>query len=232
MLDCNTPLARGKWSKLGIAHEYVKFQISNPKRNGGKRQEAEGKMREKSEVGKRLEMRPLKARDYPAVVEIYRQTPRFIVELNGRPTESIGLEMVEEDAAQAANHGATFAGLFSRDSGTLIGVTDYVPSGHKGRPSQAWIALLMITEPHQRQGYGTEAYQLIEDTILADPGVQTISLGVLVNNGPALGFWAAMGYQRVGSTVTDKDGREVVILQKQRTEPVRPDVARGDDGIE
>jgi len=55
-------------------------------------------------------MRALGARDYPAVVEIYRQTPRFIVELNGRSPDSIGLEMVEEDAAQAANHGATFAG--------------------------------------------------------------------------------------------------------------------------
>jgi RimJ/RimL family protein N-acetyltransferase len=132
--------------------------------------------------------------------------------------------MVEEDAAQAANHGATFAGLFLRNSGTMIGVTDCVPSGHKGRPSQAWIALLMIAEPYQRQGYGTEAYRLIEDTLFADPGVQTISLGVLVNNGPALGFWAAMGYQRVGSTVTDKDGREVVILQKHRPQhsPARP----------
>ena len=54
----------------------------------------------------RVELRPLKAGDYPAVVEVYQQTPRFIVELNGRPAESIGLEMVEEDAAQAAQHGA------------------------------------------------------------------------------------------------------------------------------
>lgn len=167
-------------------------------------------------MNRRLEMRPLAARDYAAVVEIYRQTPRFVVELNGRSAESINLEMVEEDAAQAANHGAQFAGLFLCASSTMMGVADFVPSGYKGRPSQAWIALLMIAEPYQRQGYGREACQLIEETILADPLVQTIGLGVLVKNGPALGFWQAMGYQRVGSTVTDNDGRELVILKKDR----------------
>jgi len=173
-------------------------------------------MQEAADASSRLEMRALSARDYPAAAEVYRQTPRFIVELNGRTAESIGLEMVEEDAAQAANHGAQFVGLFLRESGAMIGVADFVPGGYKGRPSQAWIALLMIAEPHQRQGYGREACRLIEQTILADPIVQTIGLGVLINNGPALGFWQAMGYQRVGSTVQDKDGREVVILQKNR----------------
>ena len=168
-----------------------------------------------------VEMRPLKASDYPAAVEVYRQTPRFIVELNGRPADRINLEMVEEDAAQAANHGATFAGLFLRKSGQLIGVADYVPGGYRGRPSQAWLALLLIAGSYQRQGYGTEAYRLVEVAIFANPDVQTIGLGVLVNNGPALGFWAAMGFQRAGSTVPDRDGREWVILQKHRGGPAQ-----------
>jgi RimJ/RimL family protein N-acetyltransferase len=166
--------------------------------------------------GLRLEMRALGARDYAAVVEIYRRTPRFVVELNGRPAESIGLEMVEEDAAQAAHHGAQFVGLFLRESGALIGVADFVPSGYKGRPSQAWIALLLIAEPYQRQGYGAEAYRLIKDAIFADPVVETIGLGVLIKNSPALAFWQTLGYQHVGSTVTDKDGREVMILKQDR----------------
>ena len=169
----------------------------------------------------RVELRPLKASDYPAVVEVYRQTPRFMVELNGRSAESIGLEMVEEDAAQAAQHGATFAGLFLRATGQMIGVTDYVPGGYRGRPGQAWIALLLMAGPYQRQSYGTEAYRLVEEAILANPDVQTLGLGVLVKNGPALGFWAAMGFQRAGSTVSDRDGRELVILQKHRGGPAQ-----------
>jgi len=76
----------------------------------------------------------------------------------------------------------------------------------------------MIAEPYQRQGYGTEAYRMIEEAIFADPDVQTISLGVLVNNGPAIAFWQRMGYRRAGSTVKDKDGREVLMLQKHRPE--------------
>ena len=168
-----------------------------------------------------LEMRALGADDYPTVVEVYRQTPRFIVELNKRPAESINLEMVEEDAAQAANHGAIFAGLFLRPGGPMMGVVDYVPGGYRGRPSQAWIALLLVAGPYQRQGYGTEAYRLVEDAIMANPDVRTIGLGVLVNNGPALGFWAAMGFQRAGSTVPDRDGREQVILQKHRGGPAQ-----------
>ena len=86
--------------------------------------------------------------------------------------------MVEEDAAQAANHGAQFVGFFLRASGAMIGVADFVPSGYRSRPSLAWLALLMIAEPYQRQGYGTEAYGLIEAAILANPDVQTIGLGV------------------------------------------------------
>jgi RimJ/RimL family protein N-acetyltransferase len=127
--------------------------------------------------------------------------------------------MVEEDAAQAAQHGAIFEGLFLRKSGQMIGVMDYVPGGYRGRPSQAWLALLLIAGPYQRQGYGTEAYRLVEANLFSNPDVQTIGLGVLLNNGPALGFWAAMGFQRVGSTVLDRDGRELVILQKHRRGP-------------
>jgi RimJ/RimL family protein N-acetyltransferase len=163
-------------------------------------------------------MRRLGADDYPAAVEVYRQSPRFIVELNSRPAESIELAMVEEDAAQAANHGALFVGLFLRASGQMIGVADFVPSGYRGRPSFAWLALLMIAEPYQRQGYGAEAYELIERAIFADPDVQTIGLGVLINNGPAIAFWQRMGFGRAGSTVKDKDGREILMLQKQRAE--------------
>jgi RimJ/RimL family protein N-acetyltransferase len=170
---------------------------------------------------KRLETKALSAGDYPAVVEVYRQTPRFIVELNGRPAESINLEMVEEDAAQAANHGAIFAGLFLRQGGQMIGVVDWVPGGYRGRPSQAWLALLLIAGPYQRQGYGAEAYRLVEQDLFAHPDVQTIGLGVLVQSGPALGFWAAIGFQRAGSTVSDRDGREVVILQKHRGGPAQ-----------
>jgi RimJ/RimL family protein N-acetyltransferase len=166
----------------------------------------------------RLEVRPLGADDYTAVVEVYRQTPRFIVELNGRPAESIGLEMVEEDAAQAANHGAPLAGIFLRESGQMIGVADYVPGSYRQRPSQAWLALLLIAGPYQRNGYGTEVYRLIEDEIFANPDVDTIGLGVLVNNGPAIAFWQRMGYRRAGSTAPDRDGREILILHKQRPE--------------
>jgi len=163
-------------------------------------------------------MRSLGADDYPAAVEVYRRSPRFIVELNGRPAESIDLAMVEEDAAQAANHGAPFVGLSLRASGEMIGVADFVPSGYRGRPSLAWLALLMIAEPYQRQSYGAEAYRLIEEAIFADPDVQTIGLGVLVNNGPAIAFWQRMGFQRAGSTVKDKDGHEILMLQKHRPE--------------
>ncbi len=166
----------------------------------------------------RLEIRPLRARDYPAAVEVYRRSPRFVVELNGRPAEDINLAMVEEDAAQAAEHGAVFAGIFVREGGEMIGVADYVPAGYRGLLSQAWIALLMIAEPYQRKGYGREAYRMIENAIYSDPRVRTIGLGVLVRNGPAMGFWQAMGYRREGSTVTDKDGREVVLLSKKRVE--------------
>jgi RimJ/RimL family protein N-acetyltransferase len=94
--------------------------------------------------------------------------------------------------------------------GTLVGAaeTALVPP-----PSTAWIALLIIRQEVQRHGYGTEAADLLEAHLLAQPGIAHIGLGVLAHNTPALAFWERRGYRR-GLVRRDTHGNEVITLRR------------------
>jgi RimJ/RimL family protein N-acetyltransferase len=141
----------------------------------------------------RLEIRPLVASEYLAAVKIYRQTPGFVVEIEGHAPESINLAMVEQEAREAAEHGALCCGVFLR-GGELIGIATFEKNNHADKQDTAWIALLMIAEAFQKHGYGAEAYKALEGSIFADPAVHVIGLGVLPNNKAGSEFWRRMGY--------------------------------------
>ena len=96
----------------------------------------------------------------------------------------------------------------------MVGVAIYELSGYQGDPACAWIALLMIAEPFQRQGYGAEACRIIENEILGNLRVQTIKLGVLANNQAALAFWNEMGYRKTGTRECRETGQNLIIMQK------------------
>ncbi len=164
----------------------------------------------------RLEMRDLTPQDYPAALLVYRQAPDFMVCLSGCAPEALTLALVAQEAAEAGAHGARYAGLFRRTDETLIGLAVFEPCGYRGERATAWIALLLLAEPYQRQGYGTEAARLLEEAIFADAKVRRIRLGVLVNNQGALRFWRRVGYRRRGGTVSSADGHDVYIMVRGR----------------
>lgn len=96
--------------------------------------------------------------------------------------------------------------------GALVGAAEMalVPP-----PSTAWIALLIIRHEAQRQGYGTEAADLLEAHLLAQPGIEHIGLGVLTQNAPALAFWEGRGYRR-GLVRRDTHGNEVITMRRDK----------------
>jgi RimJ/RimL family protein N-acetyltransferase len=122
--------------------------------------------------------------------------------------------MLTREAGDARANGGIFVGIRLRGNQQMVGVASYVPSGYKGQPSHAWIALLMIAEKFHYQGYGTEAYQLIEETISTDTKVLAIGLGVLANNPIALCFWQKMGYRTTGIRKQDAQGHEIILMEK------------------
>ncbi len=101
--------------------------------------------------------------------------------------------------------------------GTRVGVaeTALVPP-----PNSGWIALLLIEQAYQRQGFGSEAADLLEAHLFAQPGITRIGLGVLVQNEPGIAFWTKRGYQ-AGLRRRDNHGNEVITMRLNR--PGAPD---------
>jgi RimJ/RimL family protein N-acetyltransferase len=163
----------------------------------------------------RLFIRDLTPPDYAAALLVYRKATDFMERLSGYAPEALNLALVEQEAAEAREHGARYAGIFRRTDSALLGLAIVQPHGYKGDKASAWIALLLLGEPHQRQGYGRDAYRLLEKEIFADPAVRRIKLGVLIHNEGALHFWHRVGFRRQGG-VARSDGHEVYILVKGR----------------
>jgi RimJ/RimL family protein N-acetyltransferase len=164
----------------------------------------------------RLYISPVESGDLPEVAEVYRHSPGYLVDVSGEAPESIGPELVARESAEAREHGALFFGIRLERSNKVIGVATCKPSGYQGDFACAWIALLMIAEPFQRQGYGEEAYRLIEELVFSNRAILTIKLGVLPNNPIALAFWHRMGYVESGSGKCKATGQEMVLMQKQK----------------
>jgi RimJ/RimL family protein N-acetyltransferase len=162
----------------------------------------------------RLFITLLTVKDYPEAVEVYRNSLHYLVELSSEAPESAGLEMLTREASDARVYSGIVVCIRLRGNQQMVGVASYVPSGYNGQPSHAWIALLMIAEKFHYQGYGTEAYQLIEETISSNTKVLSIGLGVLANNPVALRFWQKMGYRTTGIRKPDAQGHEIILMEK------------------
>ena len=93
---------------------------------------------------------------------------------------------------------------------TIGTVAIQAPNPSDGLP---WIGLLLIEALSQRQDFGTEAAQAIEDP-LASEGWPSVRLFALRENLGVRGFWETIGY-RVGSEAKDAHGREAWLLEKE-----------------
>ena len=168
--------------------------------------------------GSTLIVNPLTADEFPEAAVIYRNSWHFLVELSGEVPDSIGMELVTREVTEASTNGAIFAGIRLKENRQLVGVVTYQLGGYRGQPSQAWIALLMVAEQFQSLGYGGEAYRLVEEAIFTDPGISTISLGVLTNNPKALKFWQKMGYSGTDIRTQGDTAHDILVMKKLRSQ--------------
>ena len=158
-----------------------------------------------------LEIRPVEQRDLEAVLEVYRQCEDFLAL---GPAATASMEMVLKDRELSRSENGLFCGVFSA-GGELIGVLDYVPQGYRGRPRMAFIELFMLAAAFRDQGIGRAVVEALENEIRKGGPVDTILLGVQVNNPLALQFWQRNGYRIVSKPKLYPDGTTAVDLQKE-----------------
>jgi ribosomal protein S18 acetylase RimI-like enzyme len=60
------------------------------------------------------------------------------------------------------------------------------------------LGLLLISETHQKKGFGKLAYKAIEEIACAWAGVRKIRIGVVMTNKVVLPFWESIGFRETG----------------------------------
>jgi ribosomal protein S18 acetylase RimI-like enzyme len=157
-----------------------------------------------------FEIRPIFPDGLGDVLEIYRLCEDFLA-LGPDPHASV--EMVERDYNGAQQAGRSYCGIYLEQN-RLVGVLDYLPCGFEGDPRQAFIELLMIAKPFRRRGLGQALVAWVEQVICQNAQVQSILLGVQVNNPDALRFWQRCGYAIARGAELQPDGTTSYLMRK------------------
>ncbi len=169
-------------------------------------------------TGSSVCLRPLQDDDLDAVVALFRATPNYTAALNyGQATlTKLRLQTDIDDARQHPSR--TLFAIERCAAHTLVGIADVEREGTMS--DAATITLLLIGGPHQGQGYGSEAADLLEAALFADPNVDLIMAGVDEASELGMRFWQARGYEPSGLTTHDPETSRITVwLAKQRTAP-------------
>jgi RimJ/RimL family protein N-acetyltransferase len=120
-------------------------------------------------------------------------------------TAALTLAQVHADMLETLNQPGGVVWHLADRTEALVGVakTALLPS-----PDTAWLDLLIIRRTFQGRGYGSEAATLLETHLFSSAQISQIGLAVLVQNTPAMAFWAKRGYVR-GERYLDNDGDDV-----------------------
>lgn len=92
----------------------------------------------------------------------------------------------------------------------LVGLIDF--RLHWPERGEAYLGMLMVAEPYQRQGVGREAWGLLEPWLSREAGVAKVRLGVEQFNPGALLFFQALGFVLTGEARRIRSGKRLVRL--------------------
>ena len=161
-------------------------------------------------AGQPVSLRPLGADDGIAVQAVYEATPGYFEMMSGAPAPAY--EAQREFDNLARQPGRLWLGLFvPGEAGLpdLIGLLDLRLDFPE--PQIATLGLLLVCEARQRQGFGSQAYRLIEGW-LRQQGFSAVELHVA---GQAFGvqqFWRRLGLEFTGQQRRMALGRKSVRL--------------------
>ncbi len=161
----------------------------------------------------RLIIRALGEADAETILPIYLNSADY---LDTQTPDEPSLALVREDLQLAAQQGSVTCGIFRRDTQQPIGVISCVPHSFRGQRDYAWLSLLMIQENDRLEGYGTEAYQAVENQIFGDPEVKRIGTLLIPQFDASLRFAEKMGFERAGGPFRNKRGYGLYAFVKKR----------------
>jgi RimJ/RimL family protein N-acetyltransferase len=151
----------------------------------------------------------------PALQAVYAATPGYwaMYGLPGAPAQQA------QDDLRAGNEtpGRYLLGIVRRidqadvaAGAEMIGVLDF--RLHWPTEGVAYIGMLMIAAPFQRQGVGTQAWSLLAPWLAASAGISKARTAVEQFNVPALKFWQQMGLRLTGESDRVRSGDSLVRL--------------------
>jgi RimJ/RimL family protein N-acetyltransferase len=150
-----------------------------------------------------------------AAQQVYRCVPRFwgMYDLLDAPEGQAERDMREAEGTP----GRTMLGIISRrqdddpEAGfEMIGLIDF--RLYWPRQDTAYLGMLIVAEPYQRQGVGTQAMQLLGQWLQNDAGIKTVRLGVEQFNTSALQFFQHTGYTLTGEANRISVGKKWIRL--------------------
>ena len=150
-----------------------------------------------------------------ALQAVYAAAPGYwrLYHLPGAPADHAAQEL---SAAQATPGRALLAIVRPVERANpaagaeMIGVLDF--RLHWPEAGVAYIAMLMVAEPLQRQGIGTQAWSLLKPWLANTAGIHTARVGVEQFNVVALKFWEAQGFTLTGASDRVRVGEKFVRL--------------------
>lgn len=151
-----------------------------------------------------ISLAPLSVQDHAEALQaVYQATPHFweMVGLLAAPTGQAAHDL--QEAAQTPNR--YILGIIRRINpedgaagGELIGTVDF--RLHWPERGLAYIGMLMVAEPYQRQGAGLQTWRLLAPWLAETAGIETARLGVEQFNMGALRFFQQAGFTLTGDS--------------------------------
>ena len=148
-----------------------------------------------------------------ALQGIYAATPSYwaMYDLDGPPPNQADKDLV----AAAEVPGRFMLGIVRRldpadpeAGGELIGFIDFRLDWPDA--GVAYVGMIMVAEPLQRHGIGTQAWSLLKPWLASQAAMHTARAGVEQFNLAALKFWEAQGFTLTGESNRHRAGDKFV----------------------
>lgn len=144
---------------------------------------------------RRLEPAGATPADIAALAAVIAAAPAYHLAVEGKlPSASDAPGLLSDVPPGYTVHDKYFFGIYRGE--VMIGCADVLRGWRHA--TQSMIGLLLFAEAFQGSGYGTLAYRRLEDMIRGWDGMESIRIGVIDTNRPALAFWRKMGFAETG----------------------------------
>jgi ribosomal protein S18 acetylase RimI-like enzyme len=138
-----------------------------------------------------LTLRPLSAADAPALQAVYAAAVDYLMRASG------ALPQATAELQQAAGEEGRFLlGIYL--SGEMIGLLD-LRLASPG-PFDVSIGLVLLADPHRRQGLGSWALRILEAWLTRDTPTEAVIVAVPAQSHAAQAFFQANGYTFTGQS--------------------------------